>query len=83
MKQQMALLLWAVLNLRQVLNATIKPHAELFGLVKRPRHKCADSIHSALAQLPVRVRPLRLRIVAGQVCLGRYGMHNFKKPVLS
>ena len=78
-KQQMFLLLWAVLDLRQVLNATIKPHAELFGLVKRPRYKCADSIHSALAQLAVRVRLLRLRIVAGQVCLGHNGMHDLQQ----
>ena len=71
----MLLLLWAVLDLRQVLNANLKPHAKLFGLVKRPCYECADSVNSALAQLVVCVRIFRLRIVAGQVCLGHTGMH--------
>ena len=79
MKQQMFLLLWAVLNLRQVLNATVKPKTGLFGLVKRPRYECADSIHAALAQLLVRMRLLRLRMVTGQVCLGHNGMHNLQQ----
>lgn len=39
---------------------TIKPHAELFGLVERPGYEGTDSLHSALAQLLVRVRLLRL-----------------------
>ena len=74
LKQQMFLLLWAMLTLCQVLNATLKPHAELFGLVKRPHYECADIVHSALAKLLVRVRLLRQRIVASQVCLGHNGM---------